>query len=107
MVAVNPLAQKSLELLVLLEHGLAESSERLRALSHLLDRSGEGFLDPLTRAADQVDGDIVDHAPDRLMYQLALLERRVVLADGDVFALEQAHVGEAGYVDETCPQPVV
>jgi len=56
---------------------------------------------------DEVDGDIVDHSPDGLVYELALLQRGVVLADRGVFALEQAHVGEAGHVDETRPQPVV
>src|SRR6185437_13933698 len=107
MMPIDPIAQKRLELLMLLHDRIAQSGERFRPRTHIVDRAGGGLFDPLARAADQIERDMVDHAPDSLVDELALRERGVLFANGGVLPREQTHLAEACHIDQAGPESIV
>jgi len=106
-VAVDALTQESLELLMGLEYRGAERDERLRPRSHLRDRGGPRLSNPCRRGVDDVDDDVVDHAADGLVDELALRKPGMLTPCSGVVAVEQADLAQVGYVDEARAQSIV
>src|SRR6266404_1762741 len=99
-VAVDVLAQERLELQVLLAAGVAQHRQRQRLRAHFIDRARLRPRELGLRGADEVDHDVVDHAPDGLVHQAALAKIRIERHDGVVLPPEHAHLAQRGQVQQ-------